>query len=81
MRRLMIEREDAVNWALGEDLVPMALDLTFEGRKNGEGRWRESRASLNFFEDNPDQMHVERQIEAHFVARRRAEAPDKALEA
>jgi len=38
MRRLMIEREDAVNWALDEDLVPMALDLTFEGRKNGEGR-------------------------------------------
>jgi len=38
MRRLMIKREDAANRVLDEDLVPMELDLTFEGRKNGEGR-------------------------------------------
>jgi len=36
MRRLMIKREDAANRALDENLVPTALDLTFEWRKNGE---------------------------------------------
>ena len=72
----MIKREDAANRALDENLVPTALDLTFEWRKNGERQWREPRTSLNFLGDNPDQSHVERQGEAHYVARRRAEAPD-----
>jgi len=30
MRRLMIKGEDAANRALDENLVPTALDLTFE---------------------------------------------------
>jgi len=77
----MIKREDAANRVLDEDLVPMELDLTFEGRKNGEGRWREPRASLKFFGDNPDQLRVTRWVKAHYVTRRRDEAPDKTLEA
>jgi len=81
MRRLMIKREDAANRALDENLVPTALDLTFGWRKNGERQWRELRTSLNFLGDNPEKSHVESQVEAQYVARRRAEAPDKAFEA
>ena len=88
MRRLVVEgEENAVNRVLDEDLVPMALYPWHwicplkEERRVRDGKDGDGESGLKLFGDNPDGLHVVMRVKSDYVARRRAETPDKAFKA